>query len=51
MLRNTYVRLKHIGMPKSMYAPISNGYSAELDETAELEAENAAYYSFLIGVL
>ena len=34
-----------------MDAPITNGYQSELDETAKLETDNAAYYQSLIGVL
>ena len=47
-----YLReVKHITMPYSMDAPITNGYRAKLDETAELEPDDVAYCQSFIGVL
>ena len=42
---------KHF-LPKSpAKGPLSNGYKPEIDVTPELDANDAAYYQLLIGVL
>ena len=45
------MREKKQTFPKQRDAPISNKYQPEIDESAELDAVDAAYYQSLIGVL
>ena len=47
----SYLKEKKGTFPKERDAPITTNYRPELDESAELDAEDAAYFQSLIGVL
>ena len=47
----SYLKEQYLKLPACAGAPFSTNYHHEIDETAELEPVDAAYYQSLIGIL